>query len=287
MNVDRSAGAEGILAQIATAGKDLLTRHDIDWIGVGFGGPVDMSTGVIARSFHVSGWDGIPLADWCRRELGIPASVGNDCDVSGLAEARLGAGAGHRVVLYVTVGTGIGGGLVVDGEIYAPHRPARSEMGHLRPGLNATGTDDILESLASGLGIANQARERAIANGKPAASALLNAAGVESLDHLTSKALATAARAHDPIACDVFERATQALGWAVAQAITLMAVEVVVVGGGVSLSGEDLFFEPLRRETATYVFPPLAGTYRIVPAALGEEVVIHGAIALAAAASEA
>ena len=266
VDIDRSAGAAGILRHIASVGATLVERHSVDRIGVGFGGPVDMTTGRVTRSFHVSGWDGFGLGEWCKKEFGLPVSVANDCDASGLGEARHGAGAGHRLVLYVTVGTGIGGGLIVDGEIYAPHRLARTELGHLRAGLGATGTDDIVESMASGLGIAQQARNLADAGGEAVIAALLRAAGIDSLDRLTTKALAGAASEGDPIAREVFDRATRALGWAIAQTISLTAVEVVVMGGGVSLSGEDLFFKPIRRHAETYVYPPLRRTYEVVPA---------------------
>jgi glucokinase len=84
------------------------------------------------------------------------------------------------------------------------------------------------------------------------------------------------------LAAEVLGRSCQVLGWAVAQTITLLAPEVVVVGGGVSLLGEELFFAPLREAVQRYVFPPLATSFEIVPAALGELVVVHGAIVLAA-----
>ena len=87
------------------------------------------------KSHHVDGWDDYPLVDWCRRALSLPATLENDCDAAGLAEARFGAGQGRKVVLFVTVGTGIGGGLVVDGQIYRGNGHGAAEIGHLRPGL--------------------------------------------------------------------------------------------------------------------------------------------------------
>ncbi len=95
--------------------------------------------------------------------------------------------------------------------------------------------------------------------------------------------VAQAASEGNEVARDVLARACQALGWAVAQAITLVSPEVVVVGGGVSLAGETLFFAPLREQVDRYVFPPLLGKFRIAPAELGERVVVHGALAAAAA----
>ena len=98
--------------------------------------------------------------------------------------------------------------------------------------------------------------------------------------------MAEAAKAGNKAALAIFRRATQTYGWAIAQMITLLSPQVVVIGGGVPLAGEALFFAPLRKEVERYVFPPLRGTYRIAPAELGEEVVVHGALALARAQAE-
>ncbi|MDX1947697.1 MAG: ROK family protein [Pirellulaceae bacterium] len=109
---------------------------------------------------------------------------------------------------------------------------------------------------------------------------LLQRAGGDA-DRLTAKHVAQAAADGNEIAREVLDHACQALGWAIGQVITLVAPEVVVVGGGVSLIGDTLFFAPLRTQVASYVFPPLATSYRLVPAGLGELAVVHGAIALA------
>jgi glucokinase len=101
-------------------------------------------------------------------------------------------------------------------------------------------------------------------------------------ERLTAKLVAQAAAEGNEIARQVLDHACQALGWAVAQVITLVAPEVVVVGGGVALIGEQFFLAPVRAAVARYVFPPLAGSYRIVPAGLGELAVVYGAITLAA-----
>ncbi len=283
MDVDRAAGAAGVLDQIAEAGSRLVASHDIRKIGVGFGGPVDMTSGTVIKSHHVTGWDNFAICEWCARTLGVPAVVGNDCDVAALAEAKFGAGRDARVVLYVTVGTGIGGGLVIDNQLYAEHLPARTELGHLRPGLQCVGTDDIVEAQASGLGIAATfGRLVDTSDDASVAANLLERTGLTSPTEFTTKEIAALAEAGETHAVAAFGQATKALGWAIAQTVTLTATEVVVVGGGVSLAGEELFFEPIRRHAATFGYPPLADKYRIVPAALGEDVVVHGGLVLAA-----
>ncbi len=164
LEIDPRRGAAGILAQIERAGLDLVRRHVIQRIGIGFGGPVDGAAGRVLKSHQVSGWDDAPLADWCRQTLGVPAVLANDCDAAALAEARFGAGRAATTVFYVTVGTGIGGGLVINGRLHGSHRPAVAEIGHLRPGLHADRAEDTVESLASGPGIA--AAAQAILSGR-------------------------------------------------------------------------------------------------------------------------
>jgi len=304
-------GAAGILEQIETSARVLISRHGVSAIGIGFGGPVDSAGGIVTKSHHVDGWDGHALVDWCRRVLALPATLENDCDSAGLAEARYGAGQGCKAVLYVTVGTGIGGGLAVDGQIYRGNGHGAAEIGHLRPGLHADRPDQTVESMASGWGIAaaaqarlsdpishpfipltaglvrttpDEVRQRLIeteeAEEEYAADLWERCGG--KVDQLTTHMVALAAGEGNEIAREVLTHACQALGWGIAQAITLLSPQVVVMGGGVSLMDESLFLVPIRDEVERYVFPPQLNKYKIVPAQLGEAVVVHGAIAAAA-----
>ncbi len=304
-------GAAGILEQIEASARVLIARHNVSAIGIGFGGPIDSRRGMVTKSHHVDGWERFALVDWCRRMLLLPATLQNDCDAAGLAEARFGAGRGRKVVLFVTVGTGIGGGLVIDGQIYRGNGHGAAEIGHLRPGLHADRSDQTVESLASGWGIAaaaqarlsdpishafipltsglhrstpDEVRQRLIETEEAEeeyAADLWDRCGGKA-DQLTSYMVAQAAGEGNEVAREVVAHACQALGWGIAQAVTLIAPEVVVVGGGVSLMDETLFLHPLRIEVERYVFPPLIGTYEIVAAQLGEQVVVQGAVAAAA-----
>jgi glucokinase len=280
LEIDAQRGAGGILDQIQRVASGLLQRFPVTRIGIGFGGPVDTAAGRVLLSHQVDGWRDFELVAWCQRTLGLPAVLGNDCDSAALAETRYGAGMGKQTVFYVTVGTGIGGGFVNRGVLHGAGRPAAAEIGHLRPGLLAHQAGLTVEALASGPGIAESAKRRA--GGEVEGGRDLRERVGGDLDKLTAKVLGQAAADGNPLAIEVLEQACQVLGWAVAQMITLLAPEVVVVGGGVSLLGEDLFFAPLRRAVQAYVFPPLADACEIVPAALGEWVVVHGAIALVA-----
>ena len=173
-DVDAQRGAEEIRRRIAEAARPLLQRFDIARIGCGFGGPIDAAAGRVVRSHHVEGWADFPLSAWLQETLGRPAAIANDADTAGLAEARFGAGRGANPVFYVTVGTGIGGGLIVDGRIYRGNGAGAAELGHLRPGLDAKSPEDNLESLAAGWGIAAQmqARLRQASAGATAVSAV-------------------------------------------------------------------------------------------------------------------
>jgi glucokinase len=280
--VDVKQGAAGIRQQIAVVGRELIDKHGVQRIGFGFGGPVDAESGVTTKSHQIDGWDNFPLREWCDRELGLPIVLGNDCDVATLAEARYGAGRGKSCVFYVTVGTGVGGGCVLEGKLLGRGRPAIAEIGHLRPGIEAVDAQATVESIASGWGIAATARglisvhETVLADEEQLLRRCNN-----DLHQLTAVMLADAARRGNQLALHSIDRAVKTLGWAIAQVVTLLAPEVVIVGGGVSQIGNELFFKPLRDYAARYSFPPLANSFLIAPASLGEQVVVYGAIALA------
>jgi glucokinase len=286
LDVDHGRGAPGILEQIRETGQRLVAAHRVQRVGYGFGGPVFGARGIVQKSHQVHGWDNVPLVEWTVENLGVPTRLGNDCDVAALAEATYGAGANCRSVFYVTVGTGIGGGFVVDRRIHGTDRPAAAEIGHLRPGLAAMSAHDTIEAQAAGPGIEARTERlirETVAGGVAEADAAALLADVAGHFHLlTTKQIAQHAVRGNRLARKVYREATDVLGWGIAQAVTLLAPEVVIVGGGVSLVGEEVFFGPLRAAVEQYVFPPLVGQYRLEPAQLGESVVVHGALALAA-----
>ncbi len=276
-------GAQGILAQIKQAAIPLIAEHAVTSIGIGFGGPFDAVTGCVVKSHQVAGWDRFPLIRWCEMELQRPVRIGNDCDCAALAEALDGAGRGEPGVFYVTVGTGIGGGFVSQGELYGMGRPAIAEIGHLRPGPTFCLATQTVESLASGPGLATQAQRRLQELSQSTDENRRTMAGelLRSHAEISVPTLAAAAQIGNRLAIELLDDGLRVLGWAIAQVITLLAPNVIVVGGGVSLMGEELFYEPLRRHVASYVFPPLAGAYRLLAPQFGEMVVVQGALRLA------
>jgi glucokinase len=284
--VDVAAGPEGIRRQITAAVPELLARAGVErgrlrGVGIGFGGPVDDKTRTVIKSHQIEGWDNFPLADWVSDAVGLPAALGNDADVAGLAEALHGAGKGLSPIFYITIGSGIGGGLIIDGEIYRGVGCGAAEIGHLHvpfyKHVYPMGVKTV-EEVASGWGIEEQARGYLAHDGRGTAEILRRLRGNRPI---TASLIAAAAEQSDPIAEAVLQDARTALAHAICHVIALLCPRRIVIGGGVSLMGEKLLFAPLRELVAERVFKPFAGLTDIVPAALGEEVVVHGAVALA------
>jgi glucokinase len=308
-DVEPALGAGGILGKMQSAGERLMLKYKVRGVGIGFGGPVDAASGRVLKSHQIEGWQDFPLVEWGRTAFDLPVALANDADTACLAEARFGAGKGLDPVCYVTVGSGIGGGLVIDGKIYRGSGLGACEIGHLRPGLHADRPEETIESISSGWGIAAAAvarlsepvshrlkpfmevgrqpetlRQHLIAEEEASeeyAADLLERCDGET-ERITAHLVVQAAAEGNAIALEVLHHAWQVLGWGIAQMVTLLAPAAVVIGGGVSLAGEQLFFTPVRNAVEKFVFPPFAGTYQILPARLGEEMVVHGALALAA-----
>lgn len=317
--IDPQAGAQRIRERIEAGYTRILelsqlNRDAVAGAGIAFGGPVDVDRGLTVKSHQVCNWEMFPLVDWCREALALPAVLQNDADTAAYAEARFGAGKGFSPVMYLTVGSGIGGGLVVDGNIYRGAGGGAMEIGHLRPGRlpRHVPTDgETVESIGSGFGITARARQT-IANYDDTAAFMLaqhrgnpNAAGNDfelqerfnpardrfarlwnacggNPDSISTRMIGECAELGDRLSLELLADAAEVIGWGIAQAITLINPARVVIGGGVSLLGDKLFLDPVRRACRNHVFGPFADVAEIVPAELGEEVVIYGAVALAA-----
>jgi glucokinase len=290
IGVDPGRHAGGILLQIESAFPTLLEQAQLDRrqiraVGVGFGGPVDTGRGRVQKSFQIGGWEDFALGDHLRERLDVPrVVVHNDSDSAGLAEARFGAGVGFSPLLYMNVGSGIGGALVVDDRIYSGSGKGTMEIGHLHvidPAASEVCQRE-LEQVASGWALGRAAQEHArrmLAQSRTDWVVLDQASGDPS--QITAVTVAAAARAGDAVATSILSRAHSAIAFALVQAITLLAPRRIVLGGGVSLIGEEGWIAPIRRLVERDVFPPFRSSFEIVPATLGEEVVVQGALALA------
>jgi glucokinase len=238
-------------------------------IGVGFGGPVNARQGRVLLSVHVEGWRDFPLAAWAESLWGVPVCVSNDAAAAAVAEAHLGAGRGKGRIFYVTVGSGVGGCLVVDGRPDHGQGSGAGEIGHtLVPNPDATGVVE-LEGVASGWAL--QRRARHVRRSWPAV--------------IRGEDVAAAAAEGDAGALRVIEQGADALATGLANVVALLHPELIVVGGGVSLMG-PLFWRPLRERFRERTFAPFAAAVDVVPAALGEAVVVHGALLLGTRAAE-
>jgi glucokinase len=291
-DVDVAAGPEGIRRQITAAVPELLAKCQIDrsqlgGVGIGFGGPVDDNTHTIIKSHQIEGWDNFPLEKWISDLVELPAVLGNDADVAGLAEALFGAGKGLSPIFYITIGSGIGGGLIINGEIYRGCGRGAAEIGHVEvyyddwPAALPEQTVP-LETMASGWGIAERAAYSLQRLAREYSEESLLYQAVEGrVKDITAWHVAKAAEEGDDLAKEILQDTCQVLAQAIRQVIPLLCPRRIVIGGGVSLIGIELLFKPLRKLVRERIFKPFGKCYDIVPAALGEEVVVHGALALA------
>ena len=279
-------GAGGILGWFEREVPAALERaEDLDGtvraMGVGFGGPVDSATGRALASFQVAGWEDIALRHWFEERFGLPTIVSNDTNAGGWAEYCLGAGQGTRHFFYTNIGSGIGGALILDGRLHDGQGFGAGEMGHTYvPDWTADvpGAADKLENLCSGWAI--ERRVRAMPDPAPATPLGKRCAGAAA--KITCAMLGDAAREGDAVALAEIERVAQSIGLAITNVITLFHPERVALGGGVLLMG-DVLLDPIRRFIDDHVFDPYRGHYEIVPCALGESVVLAGALLLAGA----
>ena len=266
---------------------ELLAGERPRAIGVSFGGPVNADAGLVILSHHVRGWENIPLRDQLQARFGRPVSMDNDANAAALGEWKFGAGRGCASLFYVTVSTGVGGGWILDGRIYRGADSLAGEIGHIivEPDgpICICGRRGCVESLAAGPNFARRARERLMA--EPAVGAILRELVSGNLEAVTAEHVARAAEAGDELAREVLVGAARALGFGLGTAITLMNPQRVVLGGGVTKSGE-LWWRTVREAARANTLRVPEMTVEIVPAALEDDAPLWGAVVLAEGAAE-
>lgn len=269
--VAQTAGGEGIRRQIVSALESLLKSHPVRAIGVGYGGPVNWQSGQVCCSHHVEGWSDFPLGDWLHEHTGLPVAVDNDANVAALGEARAGAGRDCDPVLYVTLGSGVGGGLVVGGQIYHGAVPGEVEVGHVR--LDRTGV--TVEAQCAGWAVDRKIRAAAAADPQGRLAKLT--AGMSGGE---ARRLGDALEAGDAAARAILEATAEDLAFGLSHAVHLLHPDRIVLGGGLSLLGE-----PLRSAVAAELPGFLMDAFwpgpNVVLADLGEDAVPTGALLLA------
>lgn len=272
LTVDKARRGEGIREQIAATVKQLRAKLTFTAVGVGFGGPVDIGTGKICCSHQIEGWSEFPLGDWLRDLAGAPVVLDNDANMAALGEAAHGAGVGTNPVFYVTLGSGVGGGLVVDRRIYHGLKPGESEIGHVR--LDKAGT--TVESRCSGWAVDGVIRD---AVRHAPTSPLGQLVGVNSRAG-ESRHLAAALVKNDPLAQAILSATADDLAFGLSHVVQLMHPEVIILGGGLSLVGEPLR-SAVEEALSRYVMEAFAPGPKVRLATLLEDAVPVGALALA------
>jgi glucokinase len=266
-------GPERGLARLFDLGRRAVAAAGVDWsritiVGIGAGGPLDAGRGVLIAPPHLPGWRHVPLTALAEEAFGVPAALENDATAAAAGEHRYGAGNGTQHMVYLTISTGVGGGVVIDGRLNRGASGNGGELGHVTVDWNGRpcrgcGRRGCLEAYVSGTSIAERARE----------------AGMEEV--ATASEVAAAAAAGDPVAGEVWRATTDALACGLTSIVNLFEPELVVLGGGVVSGAGEQLLGPVRQRVRAEAMPPAAARLEIVPAALGDRVGVVGAAAIA------
>jgi glucokinase len=277
-----SGGPDAVVETIAGVVDDLGGTEGIKGVGVGAPGPVDHEAGVVRQAPNLAGWQdaNVPLGALVSKALGgVPVFLENDANVGTWAEHKRGAGRGASDVLGVWVGTGIGGGLILEGKLRRGPTGYAGELGHtvvVKDGrLCGCGHLGHLEAYAGRASMEREARARAAAG---TTNMLVELAGD---GRMTSKIWAEALDARDPVAMELIDGAVSALGVAIADAVTLLDLDVMIVGGGLADRLGPTFVGRIEQSAREQLFAH-GSAARVVPAALGDESAALGAALMAA-----
>ncbi len=274
-------GPQAVLNRMFTMTRELLAQAPAPVVGIGLGIPglMDRETGVSITSENL-GWRNVPVLEPFRREFQLPVHMDNDVRVGCLGEMHFGAGRQFRNFLFTALGTGIGGAVVLDGQIYRGPYNTAGEFGHipLRPQRGpacSCGAIGCLEALASGPAI----RRRTLAALKDNRDGHMSSLRRLPEDQISARTLAEAARSGDILANTLWDEIGSDLGLGILAYYNLLSPEAVIVGGGVSLAG-DLLLEPARRICVERLMPGIREHVQIVAAELGDDAGAIGAATL-------
>lgn len=274
---DATRGPQHILAEAISTLAAMATEADarVVSIGVGCGGPLDRRRGLILSPPNLPGWDEFPIVQLLEEKFAVPVLLDNDANAAALGEFKYGAGQALRDIVYLTISTGIGGGVIVKGQLVHGVGDGAGEIGHMvvlpdGPACGC-GARGCLEALCSGTSIARRAQERLRAG---AQSSLLDQA-----EQITAQLVAQAAQAGDPLAREVWDETIHYLAHGLSNVISMLAPEAIILGGGVATAGAQLL-EPLRRAVRTRVRMIPGEQVQILQAALAGDSGIYGALIL-------
>jgi len=270
------ANQPGVFDRLVHAIESVWPQQKVDAIGIASPGPLDPHTGTILETPNIKEWTNFPVGPKLSEHFGVPVYLDNDANMAGLAEWQFGAGKGHHDLIYLTISTGIGGGVITNNHLLQGIHGMGAELGHMTVDPNGPlcgcGQHGHIEAFSSGTAIAQYVNEQLKAGQK----STLQAQPV-----VTTVQIAEAALQGDTLACSAFERAAHYLGMAVANYLAIFNPSILVFGGGVSQAG-DLLFKPFEASLRKHVFHPhYLDDLVITKAALGDDAGLLGALALA------
>lgn len=280
VKLDIKQGPEFCLAEADRQMRDMLansglTFKDVLAFGTGFPGPVVAEAGIVLSPPIMPGWDRYPIREMLEKQWETPVSVNNDAELGALGEWAAGAGRGERNLAYIKVGTGIGAGLLLDGQIYRGVTGSAGEIGHLTIEENgplcSCGNHGCLEALAGGHAIALQAQEAVKAGARTQLS------NIQPVESITAREVSAAARRGDLLAQQILRQAGERIGVAIAGLVNLFNPGMVIMGGGVAQSG-DILLEPIRQAVEKRSLPASTRVVRITTAMLGRRSSSMGAV---------
>jgi len=257
-----------------------ITADSLAAIGIGAPGLSNPETGILYTSPNLPGWKDVPLRDIIEKEMGKKAFLINDANAAAIGELYFGAGRGARNLIYVTISTGIGGGIIIDGEIYAGATGMAGELGHMviddeGPVCNC-GNRGCWEILASGTALAREARKRIKAGTR---TSILDYAGGDT-EKVTAEVIHKAAQADDNLARELITRTGYYVGVGLANLINIFNPEIIVIGGGLSHIG-NMLLEPAYEEARKRAFRQAYDVVRFAHPELGRDSGVLGAAAFA------
>jgi glucokinase len=273
---------EGVIDAIADAVRTVSASHPAEAVGIGAAGYVDDKRATVLFAPNIN-WRHESLKDKVEQRVGVPVVVENDANAAAWGEYRFGAGQGHDDVVCITLGTGLGGGIIIGGRLHRGRFGVAGEFGHIRvvPDglLCGCGSQGCWEQYASGRALVRYARQRAVAT--PENAEILLGLGDGNPDNIQGKHISQAARAGDPVAVDSFRELARWAGAGLADLASLFDPSAFIVGGGVSDEG-DLVLDPIRKSFKRWLvgnqFRPHA---QVLAARLGGEAGLVGAADLA------
>ena len=277
---EASQGPDAVIDRIVGVLHDSLARASVDVselaaVGIGAPGPLDWATGVIHEAPNLPGWKEVPLAARIGDAVGLPAFLENDANAAALAENQYGVAQGSRNMLYITVSTGVGGGLILDGELWHGAYGSAGEFGHMTVDFDGPlcdcGNRGCIEALAAGPDIAAWVADR-VAEGR--------SSSLGGQTDPSGRDVVEAAQRGDELATEALARAGRAVGFGIVNVAHLVNLDTVVIGGGIANAGE-LLFDPLRATVRQHLLESTAPNLRLEPWSLGEDVGLLGAAAAA------